>query len=66
MNKTVKIVIAAVIGILLVVFIGLFIHGSLEMTPTPEQEEKARLGYGIVMFALGFAEIQILKMIGKE
>lgn len=66
MNKTVKIIIAAAVGILLVIFIGLFIRGSLEMTPTPEQEEKARLGYGIIMFVLGFAEIQILKMIGKE
>ena len=66
MDKRVKTVIAAVVGILLVIFIALFIHGSLEMTPTPEQEEKARLSYGVIMFALGFAEIQILKVTGKE
>ncbi len=66
MKKIIKIGSAAIVGILLIIFIGLFVHGSLEMTPTEEQTEKARIGYGVVIFALGFAEIYLLKLIGKE
>ncbi len=55
-----KFIINTILNILIIIFTLLFLiflscfqHGSYEFCPTPEQEEKAKIGYGLFMCIFG-------------
>ena len=66
MKKTVFILIAILVALLIVINISLLISGSLESFPTAEQIEKGRLAYGLILLPLLASEAFILTRIFKR
>lgn len=66
MKKTVFILIAILVALLIVINISLLISGSLESFPTAEQMGKGRLVYGFLLLPLLAFEAFILTRIFKK
>ena len=63
MKKCFLVIIACMIGLLLIIDVCLFIQGSLEGFPTPEQIEKGRIAYGFISIPLVITEIFLISKI---
>ena len=65
MKKTLYIITHIFIAFFLLILIASFfgmIHGSLEMLPTEEQHEKARIAYGALAFVSVLIVVVLLKI----
>lgn len=66
MKKVIWIIIAIMIALLLILDICLFVEGSLEVFPTPEQIEKGRIAYGLISIVLAITEIFVIRKILRK
>lgn len=52
--------------LLLMAFIVLLFMGSMESVPSPEQQEKAKIGYGFICIVLAILELLLIQKQKKQ
>ena len=63
--KAITILAAVLVAFLLFLDISFFIQGSLEMFPTPEQIDKGRTVYGLLILPLTTIEVFLVFIVFK-
>lgn len=59
------ITLAVIVTLFLIADVYMIITGSLEMIPTPEQTDKARISYAIIFIILAALEFCLIKRVLK-
>ncbi len=62
-NKIILITLSVIVALFLLADVYMFIIGSLEMLPTPEQTDKARISYAIIFIILAALEFCLIKRV---
>lgn len=66
MKKPVLLTLAGLVALLLCAVVCLFVQGSLEQHPTPEQLEKGRILWGVVFGFLAAAEAVVVSRLFRK
>ena len=66
MKKPGLLILAVLVALLLCAVVCLFVQGSLEQYPTPEQLEKGRILWGVVFGFLAAAEAVVVSRLFRK